>query len=1475
MRFSVIIPVFNQPVYTKVCLDSVLRNTPAGLAEVIVVDNGSLEPCRDVLASYGDAIRVVRLDKNEGVAVGCNRGIEASTGEVLVLMHNDCVVPRGWGDGLLSSAAALDGGGFGVLTPMTNYSDERTYVYSDSLMDRFVGLKPDNKSRPTEDEVLRVVEATYGPLGGLDRCAANASRASSVARADETSSFCMVVRRDVLDRVGAFGESFRLRGYEDKDLLARIEAAGLAAGRAPFFLHHFGNVTSDGPGFNCHDMKSANKLTYEALLKAYAVARRPDGGWSAIVFPDDEQWMTTRLLRSVARLSDQPDAIVEVPRPGIFPESAALAWALPRVETPLVALMDSDLVLDRDAIDRMRQYMRPSVGCVAALMRDPCIGPDGYFRLWRTDVLRRINEGADLGVVAQDVGYYEACEAMGLKFLRVPDVVGDHAIRFEPWNVFKIFFRKGVKQRSLGRIGTRTQLWGVEGAMRVGTPWSHVALLGFHQGVQADYGEDPHAPAFDEFAYAAYSRVRVFCEALVAECVRPDRGAKAPTIKVALASSTFVTGGCEKTMLNMALFVDKSRFEPVIMFSEGRSPLFGERAERSGVRLVEVGSDSARAWRAALAEEQPDMVVTFLKCGAIDAASSMGIPMIERPPGWFGHSGVDKARFERVACEYDCFRRELLEAGLGATASKTDLVYNCVDPAEFGPVPMSDAKRVTGVRDNAFVICMPTRLAPKKNASLMVEALGIVVASGVDAELHVVGRASRREEAAEKEKAEDKARQLGLAGRLFFHGERPLVDYLGSADVVALSSDEEGASNVVLEAMAMGRPIASTDVGGIRETTCGLASLAPPGSADKLARAILDLRGRGSVDYPHFWQRHSTAEFARRWAALFEEVYLKSHDSLPYPARPDDRFRVALLMNTLEIGGTESFARTLDELMDRDRFELFVYAWRGGAIEHLFRGRVRIAGGPFEATDERFAKWLCQDGIDVAVAVSYTRCASLFAASRPCRVVERADGAWFRAFATSGVPDVVVFQSPRLAEEMAVDFPSHRHVMIRNGRNLTAYARRQRAEARHSLGVDDHTLVLASVGRLHHTKKFPMLPAVGKALMQKGIKFRMFVMGPEWGDRDHILAGASAAGIGKRLEILKADPLGVPALLSAADIFLHPSSREGLSGALIEAAAAGLPIIASDVGATRDVVGEDNGFVVPTGDADAFAAAVVRLGGDAKLRGTMGAASLEKSKLFCAKKMVSEYESLLAEEAATARRSRDALATIVIPVHDRHRFLREAMLSVMGQTDPDWRLIVALDTMEPSAEVLGVLGEFGDERVSVVRSPHKNQCSAMNSAARVVATRLMLRLDSDDELAPGAVAAIRAADQEGDYFYCGMSFIDESGQPAPLNGASAVMPAPFSPEELEERYVANRALGWRTSKFLSVGGYAEDIPCGEDWLLALAMMLDHAKFVPINEVLYRRRTHGEGSITSRLTANEKDFYMDAVRDRYEKLKGTT
>lgn len=159
---------------------------------------------------------------------------------------------------------------------------------------------------------------------------------------------------------------------------------------------------------------------------------------------------------------------------------------------------------------------------------------------------------------------------------------------------------------------------------------------------------------------------------------------------------------------------------------------------------------------------------------------------------------------------------------------------------------------------------------------------------------------------------------------------------------------------------------------------------------------------------------------------------------------------------------------------------------------------------------------------------------------------------------------------------------------------------------RESLGLGDRFTWVA-VGRLIWKKNYAlMLDAMARAgagvLLIAGA-------GP---DEDRLRETASRTGVDARLLGNRAD---VPALLNAGDALVLSSDVEGLPMALLEAAACGLPAVATDVGGVRDIVEDGRtGFVVPPGDAAALAAAMARMAAlPAEERAGMGAAARDRA----------------------------------------------------------------------------------------------------------------------------------------------------------------------------------------------------------------------------------------------------------------------
>ncbi|WP_138899272.1 glycosyltransferase, partial [Streptomyces chryseus] len=180
---------------------------------------------------------------------------------------------------------------------------------------------------------------------------------------------------------------------------------------------------------------------------------------------------------------------------------------------------------------------------------------------------------------------------------------------------------------------------------------------------------------------------------------------------------------------------------------------------------------------------------------------------------------------------------EVTELGrMGIPSDKVSVVPCGVDTAEFTPYgPVAD-------RDGKYRhrLIQLGRLVPRKGAAVSIAALGALPGT----ELLIVGgpSADRLDDDPEVRRLRDLAQQAGVADRVRFTGGVPgdeVAPLLRTADVVLCPGDYEPFGIVPLEAMACGKPVVASGVGGQLDTVADPATgrLVPPGDPEALARA--------------------------------------------------------------------------------------------------------------------------------------------------------------------------------------------------------------------------------------------------------------------------------------------------------------------------------------------------------------------------------------------------------------------------------------------------------------------------------------------------------------------------------------------------------------------------------------------------------------------------------------------------------------
>jgi glycosyltransferase involved in cell wall biosynthesis len=178
--------------------------------------------------------------------------------------------------------------------------------------------------------------------------------------------------------------------------------------------------------------------------------------------------------------------------------------------------------------------------------------------------------------------------------------------------------------------------------------------------------------------------------------------------------------------------------------------------------------------------------------------------------------------------------------------------------------------------------------------------------------------------------------------------------------------------------------------------------------------------------------------------------------------------------------------------------------------------------------------------------------------------------------------------------------------VIPTGIDLARFEPRPRDRAfRAAHGAGDADQVLVCVGRLDRYKGHDNLLEAFAALMGEHPRARLLLVG-DGRFRETLTARARSAGLAERVRFSGALRDVRPAL-AAADMFVQASDEEGLPGAVLEAMAMGLPVVATDVGGTREAVDDGvTGLLVAPRNAAALAAALARLLADPGLAARFG-----------------------------------------------------------------------------------------------------------------------------------------------------------------------------------------------------------------------------------------------------------------------------
>lgn len=241
------------------------------------------------------------------------------------------------------------------------------------------------------------------------------------------------------------------------------------------------------------------------------------------------------------------------------------------------------------------------------------------------------------------------------------------------------------------------------------------------------------------------------------------------------------------------------------------------------------------------------------------------------------------SRAARIFSVSDSLRRLALSAGVPAT--RTEVVGNGVDVAVFHPESRTDARQKLGLTLSDKVLVTVGALVERKGFHRVIALMPALLQRHPDLHYLVVGGASAEGDL--RATLERQAETLGVAERVHFLGAQApqaLRWPLSAADVFVLPTRNEGWANVILEAMACGLPVVTTDVGGNREVVCSetLGTIIPFGDSERLEAALDDALRRP-------WDRAAILAYAQahQWDRKIESLVRAFETLLRPDAEPD------------------------------------------------------------------------------------------------------------------------------------------------------------------------------------------------------------------------------------------------------------------------------------------------------------------------------------------------------------------------------------------------------------------------------------------------------------------------------------------------------------------------------------------------------------------------------------------------------------
>jgi glycosyltransferase involved in cell wall biosynthesis len=317
-------------------------------------------------------------------------------------------------------------------------------------------------------------------------------------------------------------------------------------------------------------------------------------------------------------------------------------------------------------------------------------------------------------------------------------------------------------------------------------------------------------------------------------------------------------GGTEQQLLDLVKGIDKARFQPLVVSLYPGGSLESEIKKVQGAEFISLDRkgkfDFAVAFKVLrlLRRKEVDIIQPFLTPATFfallpaiaDHTAARIVTERGRVPGdaglgtklyWAAEDFLTRFA-DLIVSNSDVGKCGLVERGI--EPSRIRVIYNGVNFDRLMPKPdkVIQIRTQMGLPPGGQVVGIVGRLTPVKDHATFLQASVLISKVLPETRFAIVGDGELRGS------LESMAKELNIHSRItFFGNQHDVGSYISAFDIACLCSLREGCSNAILEAMALGKPVVATDVGGNRELVSSRETgiLVPPKNPQAMAGSIV------------------------------------------------------------------------------------------------------------------------------------------------------------------------------------------------------------------------------------------------------------------------------------------------------------------------------------------------------------------------------------------------------------------------------------------------------------------------------------------------------------------------------------------------------------------------------------------------------------------------------------------------------------